>query len=71
MLRVSIDPKSNGEDEKESREEQNPALSPQLRFPHFAGDCDGTERWYQTSSTSTAETTWTGELEQILVCFQY
>jgi hypothetical protein len=44
MLRVSIDPKSNGEDEKESREGQSPALNPQLRFPHFAGDCDGTKR---------------------------
>ena len=35
---------------------QSPALlNPQLRFPHFAGDCDGTKRWYQTSSTSTRE----------------
>ncbi len=55
MLRVSIDPKSNGEDEKESREAQSPALNPQLRFPHFAGDCDGTKRWYQTSSASTGK----------------
>ena len=30
-------------------------LNPQLRFPHFAGECDGTKRWYQTSSTSTRE----------------
>ena len=47
MLRVSIDPKSNGEDKSR--------LNPQLRFPNFAGECDGTKRWYQTSSTSTRE----------------
>jgi hypothetical protein len=51
--RVSLDAESHQKDEKESRETQSPALKPQLRFPHFAGDCDGTKRWYQTSSTST------------------
>ena len=61
---VSLDAESHQKDEKENRETQIPAVNPQLRFPHFAGDCDGTKRWYQTSSTSTGETTWTGELEQ-------